>query len=117
MKTICLLLGLLSASAWANGYRTGTFNCGIDGKPTVVWKISNVDSLPNLPYVEYSLQTGQHSDTVLRGIATVQEVIGGTSIGVHGLRYSDDMFKIFFSNDGSISAGEIPCTNADSKKQ
>ena len=108
MKAICLALALFSTAAWAT-YDTGTFTCGDGTRRTVTFKVSNVEEL-GLPMVEYTAQQVDNNPTlVVRSLATVEEVVGGTMIGIRGLRGSDGKFWLLFHLDGSITTGTIPC--------
>jgi hypothetical protein len=109
MKMICFALALFSMTALAQGYDTGTFSCGDDPQHAVTFKISN-DGIAGLPVVEYTAQQVDNNPTlVIRGLATVEDVVGGTMVGIRGIRGSDGKFAISFNLDGSITTGTIPC--------
>jgi hypothetical protein len=107
--TLILALSLLSATAWARGFEFGSFTCGSDVTNLATWKISN-SNIPGLPLVEYTALIDGKTDISVLGLATVEEVSGGTAVGIRGLRGSDVKYILFFGLDGSMRAGNIACT-------
>jgi hypothetical protein len=109
MRSIYLVALLFSASAFARGYHAGSFNCSPDASHTSTWTISNLDAVPGAPFANYSAKANGVQDTDVRGLAVVEEIAGGTILGLKGMRGSEK-FTLLFRNDGTITTGEIPCT-------
>jgi hypothetical protein len=111
MKALYVVLFLFSTATWARGYQTGTFDCS-GGSGQMTWTISAIENFPSVPFAEYSAIVSGKQDTAVRGIATIEEVTGGTLVGLKGMRGSEK-FVLLFNNNGNINMGENVCTKTN----
>ena len=108
MKSIYIFALLFSTSAFARGYQTGTFTCGTDAAHATTWTIAE-SGISGIPTTDYNVTINGVQDVAIRALATIEEIAGGTLVGVKGMRGSQKVI-LFFRNDGRITAGQIECT-------